>query len=135
MYEREEFLNPFIAIAWPTFGRRQQRLGALGSSCNGAGCGGAFGGNPCNSTFEGLASVADVGAVPGRRPMGEGSDNTGRLHRATGYVTPRAKLDGRDQAILAERALKPEAARERRKQQRQAARHAAMDGQSEVATT
>jgi len=61
--------------------------------------------------------------------------NTVRLHSAIGYVTPQAKLEGRDQAILAERDRKLEAARERRKQQRQAARQATLDGPPEVATT
>jgi hypothetical protein len=61
--------------------------------------------------------------------------NTVRLHSAIGYVTPQAKLEGRDREVLAERDRKLEAARERRKQQRQAARQAAPDGQPEVATT
>ena len=61
--------------------------------------------------------------------------NTVRLHSAIGYVTPQAKLEGRDVAILAERDRKLEAARERRKQQRQAARQATLDGQPAVATT
>ena len=47
--------------------------------------------------------------------------NTVRLHSAIGYVTPQAKLDGRAQAILAERDRKLEAARDSRKQKRQAA--------------
>src|SRR5690349_16795081 len=42
--------------------------------------------------------------------------NTVRLHSAIGYVTPQAKLQGRDRAILAERDRKLEAARERRKE-------------------
>jgi transposase InsO family protein len=61
--------------------------------------------------------------------------NTVRLHSAIGYVTPQAKLEGRDREILAERDRKLEAARERRKQQRQAARQAALDGRPAVATT
>jgi hypothetical protein len=61
--------------------------------------------------------------------------NTVRLHSAIGYVTPQAKLEGRDKEIQAQRDRKLEAARERRKQQRQAARQAALDGQPEVATT
>ncbi len=61
--------------------------------------------------------------------------NTVRLHSAIGYVTPQAKLEGRDKQILAERDRKLEAARERRKQKRQAARQAALDGQPETATT
>ncbi len=59
--------------------------------------------------------------------------NTVRLHSAIGYVTPQAKLEGRDRQIQDERDRKLEAARERRKQQRQAARQAALDGQPEVA--
>jgi putative transposase len=61
--------------------------------------------------------------------------NTVRLHSAIGYVTPQAKLEGRDREILDERDRKLEAARERRKQQRQAARQAALNGQPEVVTT
>jgi transposase InsO family protein len=61
--------------------------------------------------------------------------NTVRLHSALGYVTPQAKLQGRDKEILAERDRQLEAARERRKQQRQAARQAALAGQPKVATT
>jgi putative transposase len=55
--------------------------------------------------------------------------NTVRLHSAIGYVTPQAKLEGREKAILDERDRKLEAARERRKQKRQSARQAALDGQ------
>jgi transposase InsO family protein len=61
--------------------------------------------------------------------------NTVRLHSAIGYVTPQAKLEGRDKEILAERDRKLEAARERRKQKRQAQRQAALDGQPAVPTT
>jgi hypothetical protein len=61
--------------------------------------------------------------------------NTVRMHSAIGYVTPQAKLQGRDQEILAERDRKLEAAHEQRKQKRQAARQAALDGQPENATT
>jgi len=43
-----------------------------------------------------------------------------RLHSAVGYVTPKDKLDGRDQAIHAERDRKLAEARQRRKQLRQA---------------
>jgi putative transposase len=60
--------------------------------------------------------------------------NTVRLHSAIGYLTPQAKLEGREKAIFAERDRKLEAARERRKQQRQAQRQAALDGRPEVAT-
>jgi transposase InsO family protein len=61
--------------------------------------------------------------------------NTVRLHSAIGYVTPQAKLEGREPAIFAERDRKLEAAREGRKQKRQAKRQAALDGQPAVATT
>jgi hypothetical protein len=57
--------------------------------------------------------------------------NTVRLHSAIGDVAPQGKLEGRDREILAERDRKLEAARERRKQQRQAA----LDGQPAVVTT
>src|SRR5438094_7707237 len=49
-----------------------------------------------------------------------GHYNTARLHSAIGYVTPKAKLEGRDTAIFAERDRKLAEARERRKQLRQA---------------
>jgi transposase InsO family protein len=42
--------------------------------------------------------------------------NTVRLHSAIGYVTPLAKLEGRNRAILEERDRKLDLARERRKQ-------------------
>jgi len=61
--------------------------------------------------------------------------NTVRLHSAIGYVTPQAKLEGREKAIFTECDRKLEAARERRKEQRQAQRQATLDGQPEVATT
>jgi len=61
--------------------------------------------------------------------------NTVRLHSALGYITPKDKLEGRDREICAARDQKLEAARERRKAKRQAARQAALDGQSTVATT
>jgi transposase InsO family protein len=51
--------------------------------------------------------------------------NTVRLHRALGYVTPQAQLEGREREIFAARDHKLEAARERRKQPRRAARQAA----------
>jgi transposase-like protein len=46
--------------------------------------------------------------------------NTVRLHSALGYITPKDKLDGRDQDIFDARDRKLAEARERRKQQRQA---------------
>jgi putative transposase len=46
--------------------------------------------------------------------------NTIRLHSAIGYVTPKDKLDGRDQDIFAGRDRKLAEARERRRTQRQA---------------
>jgi transposase InsO family protein len=61
--------------------------------------------------------------------------NTVRLHSAIGYVSPLAKLEGRDKAIFDERDRKLEVARERRKEKRQAARQAALDGQPANATT
>jgi putative transposase len=61
--------------------------------------------------------------------------NTVRLHSAIGYVTPQAKLEGRDKAILDERDRKLEAARERRKQKRQSARQAALDSPPANPTT
>ncbi len=61
--------------------------------------------------------------------------NTVRLHSAIGYVTPQAKLEGREKAIFTERDRKLEAARERRKELRKAQRQATLDGQPEVATT
>jgi transposase InsO family protein len=42
-----------------------------------------------------------------------------RLHSALGYITPQDKLEGREQAIFAERDRKLEAARERRRLERQ----------------
>jgi len=65
--------------------------------------------------------------------------NTVRLHSAIGYLTPQAKLEGRDKEIFAQRDRKLEAAGQQRKEARQAQRQAeaaaALDGQPEVATT
>jgi transposase InsO family protein len=61
--------------------------------------------------------------------------NTVRLHSAIGYVTPKDKLAGREKEIFDARDRKLEAARERRKEKRHAARQAALDGQPAVATT
>ena len=44
--------------------------------------------------------------------------NTERLHSAIGYITPHARLDGRQEAIFAERDRKLEDARQRRAAQR-----------------
>jgi putative transposase len=52
--------------------------------------------------------------------------NTVRLHSALGYVTPKDKLEGREKVIFAERDRKLEAARQRRKAKRQAAREPAL---------
>jgi putative transposase len=52
--------------------------------------------------------------------------NTVRLHSALGYITPKDKLEGREQVIFAERDRKLEQARERRKAKRQAARRPAL---------
>ena len=49
--------------------------------------------------------------------------NDRRLHSSLGYVTPRDKLLGREQEIFADRDRKLGAARDRRKQERQAARN------------
>jgi putative transposase len=61
--------------------------------------------------------------------------NTVRLHSAIGYITPLAKLEGREATIFAERDRKLETARERRKEKRHAARLAPLDGQPAKATT
>ena len=61
--------------------------------------------------------------------------NTIRLHSAIGYVTPKDKLEGREQAIFAERDRKLEQARERRKAKRHEARRAVLDGQPANPTT
>ena len=50
--------------------------------------------------------------------------NEVRLHSAIGYVAPAAKLAGRETVIFAERDRKLDAARERRKAAREAARAA-----------
>jgi transposase InsO family protein len=60
--------------------------------------------------------------------------NTVRLHSAIGYITPQAKLEGREKEIFQARDQKLETARESRKQERQAQRQAALDGQPEMAT-
>ena len=60
--------------------------------------------------------------------------NTARLHSAIGYVTPQAKLEGRDTLIFAERDRKLEQARQQRKEKRQAARQADTAGQPATAT-
>jgi putative transposase len=54
--------------------------------------------------------------------------NTVRLHSALGYLTPKDMLEGRAKEIFDARDRKLEAARERRKEKRQAARQAALDG-------
>jgi hypothetical protein len=58
-----------------------------------------------------------------------------RLHSAIGYLTPKDKLEGREQEIFDARDRKLEAARERRKAKRQAARQAALGGQPVHPTT
>jgi transposase InsO family protein len=72
-----------------------------------------------------------------RRMVGKFVDyyNTVRLHSAIGYITPQDKLAGREQEICDARDRKLEAARERRKQERHAARQAALDGQPATTTT
>jgi putative transposase len=61
--------------------------------------------------------------------------NTVRLHSALGYVTPKDKLEGREQALFAARDRKLEQARERRKAKRQAARQWALETTTAEATT
>jgi putative transposase len=58
-----------------------------------------------------------------------------RLHSAIGYVTPKDKLEGREQAIFAERHRKLEQARERRKAKRQSMRPTALALPSGALTT
>jgi putative transposase len=50
--------------------------------------------------------------------------NEVRLHSAIGYITPAARMAGRDREIFAERDCKLEAAREKRRVAREAARQA-----------
>ena len=52
--------------------------------------------------------------------------NNSRLHSAIGYVTPRAKLEGREQQIFRARAAKLEAARAERQIKRQQAHNQAV---------
>lgn len=54
--------------------------------------------------------------------------NTVRLHSAIGYVTPQAKLEGREQEIFAERDRKLEAARSLRKARRASSKAAGSCG-------
>ena len=61
--------------------------------------------------------------------------NAVRLHSAIGYVTPLAKLEGKDKIIFAERDRKLAEARERRKTKRQAARQQQQATESAAATT
>jgi putative transposase len=56
--------------------------------------------------------------------------NEVRLHSAIGYVTPAAKLAGRDSAIFAERAFKLKAAQERRQKTRESNRLAPVSATS-----
>jgi transposase InsO family protein len=60
--------------------------------------------------------------------------NTIRLHSALGYVTPKDKLEGREKEIFDARDRKLEAARERRKVNRETARQAALHGHPANAT-
>jgi transposase InsO family protein len=61
--------------------------------------------------------------------------NTVRLLSALGSITPLDKLEGRAQAIVAERDRKLEAARERRKARRQAAQQATLASEPPSVTT
>jgi transposase InsO family protein len=77
-------------------------------------------------------SLADAPRVVARYV---GRYTTVRLHSAIGFVTPQAKLEGRDEAIREGRDRKLEAARASRGQKRQAARPAAVHGQPASPTT
>src|SRR5258708_3433268 len=61
--------------------------------------------------------------------------NTVRLHSAIGYVAPKDKLEGRAAALWAERDRKLEAARERRRVVRRAARATQADERVQSNTT
>ena len=56
--------------------------------------------------------------------------NTCRLHSALGYITPKDKLEGRENEIFAARDRKIEEAREQRKARRRAQRQGAVAGMS-----
>jgi putative transposase len=60
--------------------------------------------------------------------------NTVRLPSAIGYITPKAKLEGHEAAIFADRDRKLEQARDRRKAKRQTARRATLAAASETTT-
>ena len=70
-----------------------------------------------------------------KRIVGEYVDhyNQVRLHSAIGYITPADKLAGREEKIWAERDRKLEAAREERKQRRQAVRFESARGLDNLA--
>ena len=61
--------------------------------------------------------------------------NEVRLHSALGYITPQDKMAGKEKEIFAERDRKLEAARERRKHQRQAARASSLASSGLESTT
>jgi putative transposase len=69
---------------------------------------------------EGLRPGVPLSLADGRRVAGRYIDyyNTERLHSAIGYITPQARLEGRQEAIFAERDRKLEDARARRAAQR-----------------
>ena len=56
--------------------------------------------------------------------------NTRRLHNALGYITPKDKLEGRENEIFAARDRKIEEAREQRKARRRAQRQRAVTAMS-----
>jgi transposase InsO family protein len=58
--------------------------------------------------------------------------NTKRLHSSIGYVSPKDKLDGKERDIFKARDEKLEAARAKRKQQRESARQAGESGGAAV---
>jgi len=72
---------------------------------------------------EAIRTKCPISLDDARRIVGEFVEhyNERRLHSAIGYVTPLAKLEGREKQIFAERDRKLEAAREKRQSARQAA--------------
>ena len=74
---------------------------------------------------EAIRTKCPISLDDARRIVGEFVEhyNERRLHSAIGYVTPLAKLEGREKQIFADRDRKLEAAREKRRIARQAAAH------------